>query len=139
LLRTSAVGKPIWFLISGAAAVLIDWGAFYLLDLQGSLRPWAAKFISYILGALCSFALNGINTFESRLSIRALSRHLKLYISSLGLNILVLECFLVTDTSLLVDSKVTGVLLATLFSMTLNYLGMALYVFPKKRGLNSYE
>jgi putative flippase GtrA len=139
LLRTSAIKKPIWFLISGAAAVFIDWGAFYLLDLQGSLRPWAAKLISYIAGALCSFVLNGIMTFKSRLSIRALSRHLKLYISSLALNILVLEVFLKTDTSLLINSKATGVLFATLFSMTLNYLGMALYVFPNKSGLPRHE
>jgi len=133
-LRTSAYKKPIWFLISGTAAVLVDWGSFYLLDLQGSLRPWAAKLVSYIAGALCSFILNGVLTFKSRLTIRALSRHLKLYASSLALNVLVLEGFLKTDTSLLINSKVTGVFFATLFSMTLNYLGMAFYVFPQESG-----
>lgn len=105
-----------------------------MLDLQGSLRPWVAKLISYIAGALCSFILNGILTFKSRLTIRALSRHVNLYVSSLALNVLVLEVFVKTDTELLINSKATGVFFATLFSMSLNYLGMTLYVFPQESG-----
>ena len=122
-----------WFLLSGSCAVAIDYSTFLIINFTTSSPPWLSKLFSYLAGTIFSFIFNGKLTFDSSIDRKRLRRHLLLYSFSLLMNILVLQIFIVGNISFIHDDRTTGFLIATLASMTINYVGMSTWVFANRK------
>jgi putative flippase GtrA len=117
------------FLIVGFISVSLDWGVYFFLFQVDNLNSTKSKALSYVVGTLFAFYLNGLFAFKSKLIPSRLLKHLILYGISLLVNALI---FNTLESVSEMNSKTFSyfpLLGATFGSMTLNFLGMRFWVF----------
>lgn len=114
------------FLAVGCCAVGTDCGIYFLLIRWLSHSP--AKAASFFCGTIVAYLLNKYWTFEQRKkSYAEIVRFVFLYISTLGVNVLVNKISLIAFPKALVFSF----LAATASSTVLNFIGQKWWVFKK--------
>ena len=123
------------FLAGGLVAVSIDWSVFLLLTNVLDLTNTVSKIISFISGMLFAFVFNGLITFTSHLSFQKLGRHIVVYFTSLCLNIVIFDFITWLNLSPKSFSTAAALVLATLASMSSNFLGMYFWVFSRKASI----
>jgi len=127
------------FLLGGCLSVSLDWGCYFILFEVLDFDSTISKGLSYMLGTLFAFYFNGLFAFQSELVPWKLFKHLILYGGSLILNTFV---FSILENVGRINSKTfpyLPLLWATLFSMTLNFLGMRFWVFKNHEGENAHR
>ena len=114
------------FLVVGCCAVGTDCGMYFLLIRWLSHSP--AKAASFISGTIVAYLLNKYWTFEQgKKSYAEIARFAFLYISTLGVNVLVNK----TSLTVFPRALVFSFLAATATSTVLNFIGQKWWVFKK--------
>jgi putative flippase GtrA len=120
------------FILGGLVAVIIDWGAYFVLAHFYGISPSISKPISFLIGTVFAFYYNGIFSFQSNLGKGQFIRHLILYAFSMSLNLIVFTLSMKFGPTYLVPKSLLGLGLATSISMTINFVGMRNWVFRSK-------
>ncbi len=118
------------FFLVGSSTVLIDFFVYYLL-INLSIPGQTSKFISFICGALYSFAFNTKWTFYSGYSYNKFIKFFLIYLLSLLINSFLY--YVIVNYLFFSISNPFLVILPTIASATFNFLGLKLYVFKYKK------
>jgi putative flippase GtrA len=138
-MKTSLLSELKKFLAVGMIVVLLDWGIYLALTNFFGVGALISKSLSYLIGTLFAFVVNGRLVFQSNLEPVNFLKHLLLYIFSLLANTLF---FAFWESNFSFDSAMNlgvALLTATFVSTVINFVGMRLWVFKNKRSSHAYS
>lgn len=126
------IAELLKFCVGGGSAVAADYLFYRLLQYLG-LEIWAAKALSYIIGAAIGFVINKLWTFGSKkFKTSEIIKYVVLYAASAGINAAVNSLVI-----WLTGIKILAFLAATGVSTVINFLGQKFFVFRDFRKENA--
>ncbi len=120
------------FFFGGLESVSIDWNTYFFLTRFGGIEPTISKVISFIVGTISTFYLNGVVSFLSDLDKVRFMRHMSLYTFSVFINMAVLNSAMKAAPVFFSSPSFVSLSLATSISMSMNFFGMRSWVFRVK-------
>lgn len=120
------------FLVAGVLTVIVDL-ITYLLLMEFGVQLDIAKGISFATGTIFAYFANSSWTFTASRNLVQFAKFLALYISSLGINVVVNRLVVdgVGDENMRV-AMVVAFLTATAVSAASNFIGMKYFVFASQ-------
>ena len=118
------------FILVGITTVEVDY-LFYLFLINLNLISINfCKAIGFVMGTVYAYFLNKFFTFRSQVSYtKSIFKFIGLYLFSLLVNVFINELLLGIFNKFALQFSF---IIATIFSATLNFLGMKYFVFKKK-------
>lgn len=132
-MKTSVLLELKKFFAVGTIAVFLDWGTYLTLTKLIGVGAVSSKVLSYVVGSIFAFIVNGKLVFQSDLVPANFLKHLLLYAFSLLANTLFFafwELNFPFDSAIILGS---ALLTATFISTVINFVGMRFWVFKNKR------